>query len=288
MDKKSRTLPFTKMQSVGNDYIYFNCFDRDVFINTASPEELSRLLSARRFGVGSDGIVLILPSRVADAKMRIFNADGSEAKMCGNAIRCVAKYLYDNRMINKTTLRIDTLSGIKKLLLTTQQGLVSSVKADMGQAVLEPKKIPVKLDGESVIARAVNIGGEAYQITCVSMGNLHVVVFNKDISKLNLTEIGPAFEHNPLFPDRVNTEFVEIVNRSQIKMRVWERGSGETFGCGTGACAAAVAAALNGFCDKDTDIKVCLHGGELTVRYTDETVYMTGGAEKVFDGVVTV
>jgi carbamoyl-phosphate synthase large subunit len=185
-------------------------------------------------------------------------------------------------------MKIDSLSGVKTLQLTTKNGLVSSVKVDMGQAILEPKKIPVNLDGESVIARPIEIGGKNYEITCVSMGNPHAVVFRSDINKLNLAEVGPLFEFNPLFPERINTEFIEVVGKNRLKMRVWERGSGETFGCGSGACAAAVAAVLNGFCDKNVDIKVRLHGGELIIRYTDETVFMTGGAEKAYDGVVTI
>ncbi|MCL2199387.1 MAG: carbamoyl-phosphate synthase large subunit [Defluviitaleaceae bacterium] len=279
-------LPFTKMQSTGNDYIYFNCFDKAV--NVSSPESLAFSLAERRFSVGSDGIVLILPSDTADAKMRIFNMDGSEGKMCGNAIRCVAKYLHDNRIIDKTVMHIDTLSGIKTLELTTKNSLVSSVKVNMGQAVLEPEKIPVKLDGGPIVARTVEIGGESYDITCVSVGNPHAVVFCKDINKHDLSKIGPLFEHNPIFPDRVNVEFVEVMVKNRLRMRIWERGSGETFGCGSGACASAVAAVLNGFCDKDADIKVTMRSGEVTVRYTDETVFMTGGAEKAFDGVVTI
>ncbi|MCL2223538.1 MAG: carbamoyl-phosphate synthase large subunit [Defluviitaleaceae bacterium] len=287
--RKTRTdLAFTKMQATGNDYIYFNCFDPDVFANTASPESLAFSLAVRRLSIGGDGIVLMLPSDVADAKMRIFNLDGSEGKMCGNAIRCVAKYLYDNGIIDKNTMTIETLSGIKTLSVTTKNGQVYSVKVDMGQAELSPQKIPVNLDGESVIARTVEIGGANYDITCVSMGNPNAVVFCTDTGKLDLAKIGPLFEHSPLFPDRINTEFVEVLGRNHLKMRVWERGSGETLGCGSGACAAAVAAVLNGFCDKNTDIKVRIHGGELVIRYTTETVFMTGGAEKAFDGVVTI
>jgi diaminopimelate epimerase len=200
----------------------------------------------------------------------------------------MAKYLYDNNIARKTTLTIDSISGIKELSLTTRNGLVSSVKVNMGQAILYPEKIPVKLSGDSVIARTIEIGGTNYDITCVSMGTPHVVVFCKDVGKLNLAKIGPLFEYNPLFPDRVNAEFVEIMGRNSLKMRVWERGNGETFGCGSGACAAAVSAVLNGHCDRDTDIKVLLHSGELTIRYTNETVFMTGSCEKTFDGVVTI
>lgn len=277
-------IKFTKMQSCGNDYIYINCMDQEI----NSPESLSVYLSDRHYGVGSDGIVLILPSDKADARMRMFNLDGSEGRMCGNAIRCIAKYLYDNNIVNKTDMTIDTLAGIKKLKLYTKNGLVSSVRVDMGKAELRPGQIPVKLDGESVIARKVNIGGEEYAITCVSMGNPHCVVFCENVDKLDLLKLGPMFEYHPLFPDRVNTEFVEVLGHNHLKMRVWERGSGETMACGTGACASAVAAVLNGYGSKDSDILVELKGGELVIRYTDETVFMTGDCIKVYDGEVEI
>lgn len=277
-------LKFTKMQGCGNDYIYINCFDMEI----NSPESLSVFLSDRHYGVGSDGIVLILPSDIADARMRMFNLDGSEGRMCGNAIRCIGKYLYDNHIVRKTDMTIETLSGIKKLNLYTKNGLVSSVRVDMGKAELKPEKIPVNLSGDRVIAQKVHIGDREYAITCVSMGNPHCVVFSEDVDSLKLTEIGPLFEYNPLFPDRVNTEFVEIVGDNHIKMRVWERGSGETLACGTGACASAVAAVLNGYCKKDTDILVQLIGGELIIHYTDDAVYMTGECKKVFDGEVEI
>ena len=277
-------LKFTKMQSCGNDYIYINCFDTEI----NSPESLSVFLSDRHYGVGSDGIVLILPSDKADARMRMFNLDGSEGRMCGNAIRCVAKYLYDNNIVRKKDMAIETMSGIKRLKLYTQNGLVSSVRVDMGKAELNPKSIPVNLPGESIIARNVVIGDKEYSITCVSMGNPHCVVFCGDVDLLKLSEIGPLFEHNPLFPDRVNTEFVQVIGENNIKIRVWERGSGETMACGTGACAAAVASVLNGYCKKDEDILVQLLGGDLIIRYTDNTVYMTGDCKKVFDGEVEI
>ncbi|WP_408609720.1 diaminopimelate epimerase [Herbinix hemicellulosilytica] len=272
------------MQSCGNDYIYINCFDTEI----NSPESLSVFLSDRHYGVGSDGIVLILPSDKADARMRMFNLDGSEGRMCGNAIRCVAKYLYDNNIVRKKDMAIETMSGIKRLKLYTQNGLVSSVRVDMGKAELNPKSIPVNLSGESIIARNVVIGDKEYSITCVSMGNPHCVVFCGDVDLLKLSEIGPLFEHNPLFPDRVNTEFVQVLGENNIKIRVWERGSGETMACGTGACAAAVASVLNGYCKKDEDILVQLLGGDLIIRYTDNTVYMTGDCKKVFDGEVEI
>ena len=277
-------LKFTKMQSCGNDYIYINCFDLDI----NSPESLSVLLSDRHYGIGGDGVVLIMPSEAADAKMRMFNLDGSEGKMCGNAIRCVAKYLYDNHIVEKQQMCIKTLSGVKKLDLATKNGFVSSVRVDMGRVMLEPDNIPVRLSGESVIARPVTIGGAAYTVTCVSMGNPHSVVFCEDVDNLDVAGIGPLFEKDSVFPDRVNAEFVEVMGRSHLKMRVWERGSGETLACGTGACASAVAAVLNGYCDKGADIKVQLLGGELIVNYTDEAVLMTGDCKKVFDGTVEI
>lgn len=277
-------LPFTKMQGCGNDYIYINCFDMDI----NSPESLSVLLSDRHYGVGGDGVVLIMRSELADARMRMFNLDGSEGKMCGNAIRCVAKYLYDNNIVRKLNMTIETLSGIKELTLFTKNGLVSSVRVNMGRAELEPKQIPVLLPGDSVIDRPVTIGGNEYYITCVSMGNPHCVIFCRSVDELSPAQLGPVIEHCELFPDRVNVEFVEIMGRNHLKMRVWERGNGETLACGTGACASAVAAVLCGYADKDSDIKVRLLGGELIVRYTDEAVYMTGECKKVFDGLVEI
>jgi carbamoyl-phosphate synthase large subunit len=253
-----------------------------------SPESLSVLLADRHYGIGGNGIVLIMRSTVADAQMRMFNLDGSESKMAGNSIRCVAKYLYDNNIVKKLQMRIETPSGIKTLYLLTQYGLVSSVNVDMGHAVLEPENIPVRLPGKSVVSQKLSIGGENYAITCVSMGNPHAVVFCEHVDKFNVTRIGPLFENDPVFPDRVNAEFVEVMGRNHLKMRVWERGIGETLACGTGACAAAVAAVLNGYCDKGADIKVQLPGGDLRVNYTDEAVFMTGDCKKVFDGTVEI
>lgn len=275
-------LKFTKMHGCGNDYIYFNCFETPV----ENPEELAMRISNRHFGVGGDGIVLICPSDKADAKMRMFNIDGSEGKMCGNAIRCVGKYLYDNGIKRCNPLTIDTLSGIKTLNLNIgADGKVDSVRVDMGKAILKPEEIPVKLDGETAVARPVTIDGKEYKITCVSMGNPHCVVFtDTDVSELPLEKIGPKFEFDSLFPERVNTEFINVIDKNTLKMRVWERGSGETLACGTGACASVVAACLNGFCEKDTDITVRLVGGELVIRYTDEAVTMTGPATVAFTG----
>ncbi|HCC37821.1 MAG TPA: diaminopimelate epimerase, partial [Treponema sp.] len=222
---------------------------------------LSLRLSDRHTGIGGDGVVLILRSAIADAKMRMFNIDGSEGNMCGNAIRCVAKYLYDNKIVIKKQIRIETLSGIKTLEVFTKNANVSSVKVDMGKPELKPELIPVMLKGANVISQPVIISGEKYQMTCVSMGNPHTVVFVDNIDALDLVKLGPLFENSELFPERVNTEFVVIEDRNHLKMRVWERGSGETLACGTGACAAAVAAVLNGHCDKDSDIEVQALGG---------------------------
>ena len=284
MRSERMQLSFTKMHGCGNDYIYINCLERTI----ESPESLSILLSDRHYGIGGDGVVLMLPSTVADAKMRMFNLDGSEGQMCGNAIRCVAKYLYDNKIIASLTMKIETLSGVKELALTTTDGLVSSVRVNMGLAEMNPTKLPVSLSGDRVVDYPIAVGGVEYNITCVSMGNPHAVAFCEGIDGLKLHEIGPLFENHELFPARVNTEFVEVVERNHLKMRVWERGSGETLACGTGACAAAVAAVLNGHCDGNTDIKVQLLGGELTINYNDTVVFMTGECTKVFDGTVEI
>ena len=275
-------LKFTKMHGCGNDYIYFNCFETPV----EHPEALAVRISDRHFGVGGDGIVLICPSDKADAKMRMFNIDGSEGKMCGNAIRCVGKYLCDNGIKRRNPLTIDTLSGIKTLRLNSgADGKVDSVQVDMGKAILKPEEIPVRLEGETIVSRPVKIDGKDYQITCVSMGNPHCVVFtDTDVAELPLEKIGPKFEFDPLFPERVNTEFINVIDKNTLKMRVWERGSGETLACGTGACASVVAACLNGFCQKNTAVTVRLVGGELVIRYTDEAVTMTGPATVAFTG----
>ena len=250
------------------------------------PEAAAVRLSDRHFGIGGDGIVLICPSDVADAKMRMFNADGSEGKMCGNAIRCVGKYLYDFKKTDKTTLKIETLSGIKTLFLNVGDGKTESVRVDMGAPVLLPKDIPVALEGTSIVGRETEIAGGRYAITCVSMGNPHCVVFGGDPYGLDLEKVGPLFESAAIFPDRTNTEFVEVVGRNELKMRVWERGSGETWACGTGACATAAAAILNGYADKNAEIKVHLRGGDLCICQTEETLYMTGTATLVFTGEV--
>ncbi len=275
-------LTFSKMHGIGNDYIYINCFQEKV----SDPEKLSVFLSDVRFGVGSDGLVLILPSDKADFRMRIFNADGSEAMMCGNATRCIGKYVYDMGMTTKTEISLETNSGIKYLTLYPgADGKIESVKVDMGKAILVPKEIPVDSPLDRFIAQQVTVDGTEYAMTCVSMGNPHAVVFLPEIDSLDLEKIGPSFEHHPLFPDRVNTEFVRVIDAHTLQMRVWERGSGETFACGTGTCATVVAAVLNGYCKKEEEILVHLRGGDLRIIYhEDDTVTMIGPATYVFEG----
>jgi carbamoyl-phosphate synthase large subunit len=277
-------LNFSKMQSCGNDYIYFNCFQQDII----SPESLSVYLSDRHYGIGGDGIVLICPSDQADAKMQMFNLDGSEGKMSGNALTCIGKYIYENKMIFKDQISIETLSGIKKLKLYIQNDKVNSVCVDMGPAELNPEKIPVKLPGQEIVNQPVTIDGEDYHITCVSMGNPHCVLFSEILESIDIDVIGPAFEYSPLFPERVNVEFVTVIDQNTLKMRVWERGNGETLAAGTSACAGVVAAVLNGYCNKDQYILVKLKGGDLMVKYTDETVSMTGKPEIIFKGIVEI
>ncbi|MBS5926917.1 MAG: diaminopimelate epimerase [Clostridium sp.] len=276
-------MKFTKMHGIGNDYIYFNCFEETI----KNPGKLSVKLSDRHFGVGGDGIVLILPSDRADFRMRMFNADGSEGKMCGNASRCVGKYLYEKGLTKKRSIKLETLSGIKRLDLNVVNEKVVSVKVNMDKPIWEAKKIPVISDKEEVIDRELIINKEKYNITCISMGNPHCVVFMDNIHKLDLEKLGPYFENNEIFPDRINTEFVEIINDNHIKMRVWERGSGETLACGTGACASVVASVINGYCKRDSDIKVQLLGGELIINYTSQgDVYMEGPAKFVYQGMI--
>ena len=293
LKERKQKLKFTKMSACSNDYIYINLFDKENTVS--SPEFLSIFLSDRHNGVGGDGVILICPSDVADAQMRMFNLDGSEGMMCGNGIRCVAKYLFDNGIAKgqkvgegRHVLHIDTKSGVKECTVITKNGLVSKVTVDMGKAELAPEKVPVRLEGEKVVNKPISIGGNVYRITCCSMGNPHCTVFVPSVDKLDLEDLGPKFEHDPMFPDRVNVEFVEVIDQHTLKARIWERGSGETMACGTGTCAAVVAATLNGYCEKGKDIRVILKGGELKIHYTDERVLMTGKAEKVYDGVVEV
>ena len=279
-------LRFTKMHGISNDYVYISTFDQEI----ADPEKLAVRLSDRRTGIGGDGIILVCPADGADAKMRIFNADGSEGKMCGNGIRCVGKFVYDKGLVppEKTVITIDTLSGIKTLDLTVEDGKVQSARVDMGAAILKPSEIPVRYHGDKMVNAPLIVGRREWRVTAVSMGNPHCVTFTDDVDGLDLEKIGPSFEKHPAFPDRVNTEFVRVIDDHTLQMRVWERGSGETWACGTGACATAVAACENGFCKKGEDITVKLRGGDLVINYTDETVVMTGPASTVFEGEIEI
>ncbi len=276
-------MKFTKMQGIGNDYVYVNCLEEKV----DHPEELAKLVSDRHFGIGSDGLILIKPSEVADFEMAMYNADGSRGEMCGNGIRCVAKYVYDRGLTDKTHISIETLAGIKYLELTVEKGQVSQVRVDMGEPELLAEKIPVISQQEKVIDVPITAGEKDYRMTCVSMGNPHCVVFMEDVEHLEIEKIGPLFENHELFPKRINTEFVKVIDRKTLQMRVWERGSGETLACGTGACATAVAAMLNGFCEEE--VQIHLLGGDLTIEWNKESnhVFMTGPAEIVFDGEIT-
>lgn len=272
---------FTKMHGIGNDYIYVNCFEQSV----DEPEKISVIVSDRHKGIGSDGLVLIMPSDKADLRMRIFNADGSEAMMCGNATRCIGKYAYEKGLVDKTELTLETNSGIKYLSLTIENEKVTSVTVDMGQAILKPCDIPVNSELEQFVSQPVEVDGTEYRLTCVSMGNPHAVLFTDGIDTLDLEKIGPSFENHKLFPNRINTEFIEVIDDHTLKMRVWERGSGETFACGTGTCAAVVASVLNGICPRGEEILVHLRGGDLTIVWREDgTVLMTGPAEFICDG----
>ncbi len=274
-------IKFTKMHGIGNCYIYINCFEEKI----DDPAELSRFVSDMHFGIGSDGLVLIMPSDKADFKMRIFNADGSEAEMCGNATRCVGKYVYDKGLTDKNQITLETLGGIKVLDLEVKNGAVRSVTVDMGKAELDPKKIPIDMEGDKIVSRPITVGGLEYSITGVSMGNPHAVVFTDDVDSLNLEQIGPEFENHKLFPRRINTEFIRVIDDHTLQMRVWERGSGETWACGTGACAAAVAAVLNGYCKAGEEILIKLRGGDLMITYMpDGTVIKRGPAAFVCEG----
>ena len=274
-------MEFTKMEGCGNDYIYVNGFTNKI----DNPNKLSEFISNRHFGIGSDGLIIINPSDKADFRMNMYNADGSEGKMCGNGIRCVAKYVYDNKMTDKTVITVETLSGIKTLVLNIENDTVQTVRVDMGAPITEAKEIPVISDKKTVIDEAVLIDDKEYKITCVSMGNPHAVLFVDD---MDIEHIGPQFENHPMFPDKINTEFIQIIDRNTIKMRVWERGSGETMACGTGACASVVACVLNGLTDCRVTVK--LLGGDLFIEYNEEknTVYMTGPARVSFTGNIEV
>jgi diaminopimelate epimerase len=273
-------LKFTKMQGAGNDYIYVNGFDQKI----ENPSDLAIKLSNRHFGIGSDGLVLILPSESCDFRMQMFNSDGSEAEMCGNASRCVGKYVYDNGLTTKKEITLETKAGVKYITLLDGNATARKVTVDMGEPILEPTLIPVKIAEEPVLNYPLDIDGKIWKISCVSMGNPHAVVFTTGIKELNLPVLGPKFEKHPIFPRKTNTEFIEVIDRGTLNMRVWERGAGETLACGTGACAAAVAAVLNGYCDR----KVTIHllGGDLQIEWNQENnhVYMTGEAVTVFEG----
>ena len=277
-------MKFTKMHGIGNDYVYVNCFEESV----KNPAEVSKFVSNRHFGIGSDGLILISPSAIADFRMNIYNADGSQAEMCGNGIRCVAKYVYDYGLTDKTEISVETLAGIKYLRLQVENGKVASVELNMGAPILEPKEIPVAVEESPVVNVPVEVKGKIYHMTCVSMGNPHAIIFMNNVKDLDIAAIGPYFENHTVFPKRTNTEFVEVLDRNTVNMRVWERGSDETLACGTGACATTVACILN---DKtENEVTVHLLGGDLKIRWDREAnqVYMTGPATVVFDGEITL
>ncbi len=273
---------FTKMHGAGNDYIYIDCFTQ----NVENPRFLSKKLSDRHFGIGADGIVLIKPSVIADCFMDIYNADGSRAQMCGNAVRCTAKYIYDNK-IKKSTILVETLSGIKTVELIKKDGIVVGGRVNMGKPILNGHQIPTRYGTSIVKQEKLNIVNKNYEITCISMGNPHCVVFCNDIETLDLNTIGPLFENHEMFPERINTEFVEVLDKNHLKMRVWERGSGETLACGTGACAVAVASVINGICSKNEEITIQAKGGFLSAQWHEnDNVYLSGNAITVFKGEI--
>lgn len=279
-------MKFTKMHGIGNDYVYVNCFQETV----KNPSEVAKFVSHRHFGIGSDGLILIKPSEIADVEMDMYNLDGSQGAMCGNGIRCVAKYSYDYGLVDKTRISVATKSGIKYLDLTVEDGKVSMVKVNMGAPILNAKEIPTAAETEQVIAAPLTVNGKTYEITAVSMGNPHSIIFMDDVKNLDLEKMGPDFEFHPFFPDRVNTEFVKVLDRHTVEMRVWERGSGETMACGTGACAVTVASILNDKVDGSSPVTVKLLGGDLKIFWDREAnlVYMTGPATTVFDGEIDI
>ncbi len=274
-------MKFTKMQGCGNDYVYVNCMEWQ----PKNANDLAKRVSDRKFGIGSDGMILIKPSDKADFFMEMYNADGSQGKMCGNGIRCVAKYVYDYKLTDKVSIAIETLAGIKYLQLAVKDGKVYEVTVDMGEPELAPEKVPVVAEGDRVINAPISVGGREYRMTAVSMGNPHAIVYVEDTKSYPLREVGPLFEHHERFPERVNTEFVQVLSRSEVNMRVWERGSEETWACGTGACATVVACVLNGL--TENEVTVHMLGGDLRIRYDREGsnhVFMTGPAVTVFEG----
>lgn len=275
---------FTKMQGIGNDYVYVNCLSEQV----ENPASLAQVVSDRHFGIGSDGLILIRPSKQADFFMEMFNADGTRSEMCGNGIRCVGKYVYDHGLTDKTEISVNTLAGVKHLSLHVKDGKVAEVTVDMGAPELNPERIPVDAEGERVVAQPIDVAGQQFLMTCVSMGNPHAVVFVDDTADFPVDEIGRPFEFHPAFPRRVNAEFVQVLSRTEANMRVWERGTGETLACGTGACASVVACILNGLADDE--VTMHLLGGDLRIRWDrdDGHVYMTGPAVTVFEGDIDV
>ena len=275
-------MKFTKMHGLGNDYVYVNCFEEKI----DNPPAVARFVSDRHFGIGSDGLIMINPSKTADFEMEMYNADGSRGEMCGNGIRCVAKYVYDYGLTDKTQISVETLGGIKYLDLTVEDGKVSLVKVDMGKPELEADLIPIISEREQVIDEPIEVDGKEYHMTGVSMGKPHAVIYVDDVKGLDLEKIGPKFENHERFPKRINTEFVHCIDRQTVEMRVWERGSGETLACGTGACAVAVASILNGYTEREVEIR--LLGGNLQIEWNEEDnhVYMTGPATVVFDGEI--
>lgn len=277
-------MKFTKMHGLGNDYVYVNCFEEKI----DNPPAVARFVSDRHFGIGSDGLIMINPSKTADFEMEMYNADGSRGEMCGNGIRCVAKYVYDYGLTDKTQISVETLGGIKYLDLTVEDGKVSLVKVDMGKPKLEADRIPIISEREQVIDEPIEVDGKEYHMTGVSMGNPHAVIYVDDVKGLDLEKIGPKFENHERFPKRINTEFVHCIDRQTVEMRVWERGSGETLACGTGACAVAVSSILNNL--TDTQVTVKLLGGDLQIEWDREKdrVFMTGPATVVFDGVIDI
>lgn len=275
-------MKFTKMEGLGNDYVYVNCFEETV----EDPKSVAIKVSDRHFGIGSDGLILIKPSEVADFRMDMYNADGSQSEMCGNGIRCVAKYVYDYGLTDKTSISVETLAGIKYLDLKIEDGKAVMITVNMGSPELIAEKVPVKSDKEQVIDEPILVDGKEYKMTCISMGNPHCIVFVDDTANFPLEEVGPLFESHEVFPNRVNAEFVQILDRKTVNMRVWERGSGETLACGTGTCATVVACSLNGH--TEDEVTVHLLGGDLFIKWDREEnlVYMTGPAKVVFDGEI--
>ena len=278
------------MHGIGNDYVYIDCTGSGALETLPDPARLSKLVSDRHFGIGSDGLILIAPSKKADLQMIMYNADGSRGEMCGNGIRCVGKYAYDHGLTTKKELTVETLAGVRELtLFTGDDDKVEKVRVDMGEAVLDTRKIPVTYPEDTMIGQPLEVKGKIYNATCISTGNPHCVIFcDNDIKKMDIEKLGPSFERHPLFPKRINTEFVNILDRSHIAMRVYERGSGETLACGTGACASAVASFLNGFTDEKVEVR--LLGGTLFIEYDEKTkkIYMTGPATEVFTGEMDI